>query len=160
MSIFILLVEDSPTQAALSKLDLESISPEIQVEVAGSLGQAMRRIQAIATPLPDLIILDMNLPDGSGLQICRNLKLNSNTNTIPVVVFSAEALSKNRQDAYAAGADHYISKGGTGDTTLKLVASTLLRRKLRQLPRLGESLIAKKNHQFRTTARSSQVTSD
>jgi hypothetical protein len=54
-----------------------------------------------------------------------------------------EALSTHRQAAYKAGADHYISKGSTGDTTLRLVASTLLRKKLRKLPRLGEALISR-----------------
>lgn len=144
MTIIILLVEDSPTQAAISRRDLETISPDIKVEVAGTAAAAMNRAQSVIPALPDLIILDMSLPDGNGLDVCRKLKNNPTTNPIPVVIFSVEGLSKHRQEAYAAGATHYISKGGTGDTTLKLVASTLLRRRLRQLPRLGEALIANK----------------
>lgn len=144
MSINILLVEDSPTQAAISRRDLETIAPDIKVEVASTASDARLRLRLVKRDVPDLIILDMSLPDGNGLEICRLLKSDANTSAIPVVMFSVEALSKQRQDAYAAGADHYISKGGTGDTTLKLVASTLLRRKLRQLPRLGEALIARK----------------
>ncbi len=144
MSILILLVEDSPTQAAVSRRDLESLAPDVRVEVASTAAQALKRIHPAMKPVPDLAILDMTLPDGNGLEICRRLKSNPATAAIPVVMFSVEALSAYRQEAYAAGADHYISKGGTGDTTLKLVASTLLRRKLRQLPRLGEALIARK----------------
>ncbi len=143
MSITILLVEDSPTQAAISKRDLESVAPDVSVEVAMTAAKAISRIQNTLSPALDLVILDMTLPDGTGLEVCHLLKSSSRTHNIPVVVFSVEALSKLRQEAYAAGADHYISKGGTGDTTLKLVASTLLRRKLRQLPRLGEALIAR-----------------
>jgi CheY-like chemotaxis protein len=144
MSISILLVEDSPTQAAMSKFDLETLAPDVVVEVAMTAAKALSRLQNPIASLPDLVILDMTLPDGNGLDLCRSIKVNPRTRGLPVVVFSVEAFSKHRQEAYAAGADHYISKGGTGDTTLKLVASTLLRRKLRQLPRLGEALIAKK----------------
>lgn len=144
MAITILLVEDSPTQAAVSKRDLETVAPEVTVELAMTAAKALSRMQNALSPLPDLVILDMSLPDGNGLDVCRAIKSNPRTCLVPVVVFSVEALSRLRQEAYAAGADHYISKGGTGDTTLKLVAATLLRRKLHQLPRLGEALISRK----------------
>jgi CheY-like chemotaxis protein len=144
MSIVILLVEDSPTQAAISKRDLETISPEVRVEVVGTAMAALNRAYTAKPSLPDLIILDISLPDGNGLDLCRTLKSNPATSSIPVVIFSVEGFAKQRQEAYAAGAVHYISKGGTGDTTLKLVASTLLRRRLRAVPRLGEALVAKK----------------
>ena len=144
MAITILLVEDSPTQAAVSKRDLEMVAPEVTVELAMTAAKALGRMQNALSHLPDLVILDMSLPDGNGLDVCRAIKSNPRTCLVPVVVFSVEALSRLRQEAYAAGADHYISKGGTGDTTLKLGAATLLRRKLHQLPRLGEALISRK----------------
>ncbi len=140
--IKILLVEDSPTQAAVSKHDLESIGPDVEVQVVYNATEALNTIKARGTSF-DLIVLDLTLPDGSGLDICRAVKSNSLTKSVPVVIFSMEALSTHRQAAYSAGAEHYISKGSTGDTTLRLVASTLLRKKLRKLPRLGEALIAR-----------------
>lgn|GEM_PF-1047364 len=139
MKIKILLVEDSPTQAAVSKNDLQAISTEITVEIVETAKDALRAAQS--SPSPDLIILDMHLPDGSGIEVCRRLKTFGQTRAIPLVIFSTEPLSKLRQEAYAAGADQYITKGTTGDSTLKLVASTLLREKLRRLPRLGEALV-------------------
>lgn len=141
MSIKILLVEDSPTQAALSRQELEAIGVEVSVEIAYKYADAIRQVQSRGHGY-DLFVLDMLLPDGSGLDICRMIKGNMATKQIPVVIFSMEGLAKHRQEAYAAGAEHYISKGATGSATLKLVASTLLRRKLRKLPRLGEALIA------------------
>lgn len=142
MVIKILLVEDSPTQAAFSKHELQSISSQVSVIVANTAAEGTRLINTNAVDL-DLAILDMNLPDGSGLEMCRSIKANSATKNIPVVIFSMEGLSKHRQEAYAAGADHYISKGGTGDAALRLVASTLLRNKLRRIPRVGEALVEK-----------------
>ncbi len=142
MPIKILLVEDSPTQAAISKHDLEAIGPQIEVQIVHTAAEAMIRFRRYNMAL-DLMILDLTLPDGSGLDICRAVKADGQTRAIPIVIFSMEALSTHRQSAYAAGADHYISKGATGGTTLKLVASTLLRKKLRKLPRLGEALITR-----------------
>jgi DNA-binding response OmpR family regulator len=142
MPIRILLVEDSPTQAAISKRDLESIGPDVMVDVVYTAADAMQWLFSRNSPL-DLLVLDLTLPDGSGLDICRAVKNDLLARQIPVVIFSMEALSTHRQAAYNAGADHYISKGSTGDTTLRLVASTLLRKKLRKLPRLGEALVSR-----------------
>jgi DNA-binding response OmpR family regulator len=138
--IKILLVEDSPTQAAFSKHELQAIGPQVTVEVARSATEGRRLISTLSNKL-DLVILDLILPDGTGLDMCKELKTGAATKQVPVVIFSMEGLSKHRREAYESGADHYISKGGTGDTTLRLVASTLLRNKLRKLPRLGEGLI-------------------
>ena len=140
LPIKILLVEDSPTQAAFSKHELQAIGPQVIVEIARSATEG-RRLLKLYNVKFDLVILDMILPDGSGLEMCREIKTNDLMKRVPVVIFSMEGLSKYRREAYDAGADHYISKGGTGDTALKLVASTLLRNKLRKWPRIGEALI-------------------
>jgi CheY-like chemotaxis protein len=141
MLIKILLVEDSPTQAVMSRNDLQTISPAIQTIWVSTATEAMQT--AVREPLPNIIILDMNLPDGSGLDVCRKLKTMEVTRSIPTVIFSTEPLSTYRKAAYEAGADQYITKGGTGDTTLKLLVSTLLRSQLRALPRIGEALVEK-----------------
>ena len=121
----ILLVEDSPTQAALTVSDLKQISPSITIELAGSINEA---VNASLLRKFDLMVLDVSLPDGSGLELCRDLKNNDNTKTIPVVLFSAERLSDLRRDAYAAGADYCVTKGDTGGMTLNLLVSTIFRR--------------------------------
>ncbi len=124
----ILLVEDSPTQAALTTRDLQNLSSQLKVEHVTLLHEALslalhRRF--------DLIVLDVTLPDGNGLELCRTLKANETTRRTPVVMFSAERLSDLRRDSYDAGAEYCVSKGATGDTTLNLIVSTLLRRATR-----------------------------
>ncbi len=121
----ILLVEDSPTQAALTTQELQQIHASISIERATTVREGM-----VATLLRkfDLIILDVTLPDGSGLEVCRTLKGSESTQRIPVVLFSAEKLSELRRDAYAAGADYCITKGDTGGMTLSLLVSTIFRR--------------------------------
>lgn len=124
----ILLVEDSATQAALTTQELSQINSAINIERAASVREAHK-----ATLLGkfDLIILDVTLPDGSGLEVCRALKSNESTQRIPIVLFSAERLSDLRRDAYAAGADYCITKGDTGGMTLSLLVSTIFRRAAR-----------------------------
>ncbi len=124
----ILLVEDSPTQAAMTSQELSQISNSIKIEQAATVREAN-----MATLLRrfDLIILDVSLPDGNGLEVCRALKSNETTQAVPVVLFSAEKLSDLRRDAYSAGADYCITKGDTGGMSLCLLVGTLFRRAAR-----------------------------
>lgn len=65
-------------------------------------------LQTNLSELPNLIVLDINLPDGNGIEICRQLKTNKRTSHIPVVLMSAH---RNKRDI--AGyqlADDFISK--------------------------------------------------
>lgn len=124
----ILLLEDSPTQAALTKQDISLISPDINIEHAKTVREARG---AILLRRYDLIILDITLPDGSGLDVCRSLKANELTRNVPVVLFSAEQLSDLRQASYQAGADFCVTKGDTAGMTLNLIITTVFRRRAR-----------------------------
>lgn len=57
--------------------------------------------------LPDLIILDVMLPDGNGIRICEQLKSNHNTKNIPVMLMSANAGMESMQ---RSGAEDFIAK--------------------------------------------------
>jgi len=63
---------------------------------------------AIIADKPDLIILDVMLPDGNGIEICRRLKINPETFHIPVLIMSAHAAQHAILEE--ACADHFISK--------------------------------------------------
>lgn len=64
--------------------------------------------QAILGDKPDLIILDVMLPDGNGIDICRKLKTNAQTSYIPIIIMSAHAAEKSVLEE--ACADDFISK--------------------------------------------------
>jgi DNA-binding response OmpR family regulator len=64
--------------------------------------------QALEIALPDLIILDIMLPDGDGVEICRELKSTENMQKIPIFLMSAHVNGK--QMAIEACADDFISK--------------------------------------------------
>lgn len=100
----LLLVDDDPvlmqfTTRLLQKLDAEIIE-------AGTGADALRLAQ---TEQPDLILLDVMLPDIDGLEVCRHIKANPNSVNSYVVLLSASKIASTEQAAgLAAGADGYI----------------------------------------------------
>jgi PAS domain S-box-containing protein len=67
-------------------------------------------LAAIRQTQPDLILLDMQLPDISGVELLRHLKNDDAVARIPVIVVSADATPENMQAALVAGAVHYVTK--------------------------------------------------
>ncbi|OGS54100.1 MAG: hypothetical protein A3J79_01620 [Elusimicrobia bacterium RIFOXYB2_FULL_62_6] len=60
---------------------------------------------------PDLILLDVNLPDGSGVDLCRRIKAEQKVRHIPILLLTGEAVDAGcRTDGLEAGADDYILK--------------------------------------------------
>src|SRR5688500_17578486 len=70
-------------------------------EQAVSLGRAA---------LPDLILMDLGLPRVDGWEATRQLKADRTTRSIPIIVLSAHAMTNDRDNAVAAGADEFDSK--------------------------------------------------
>lgn len=123
--IKVLLVEDSPFEAALTSIELQQ-ALEIEVEVTHSGAAALF---SLSNQIPGLIILDLNLPDQSGLEVCRLVKHDSRTRSVPVVMFSGETKSHSRAKAYEAGADFYINKSEEGLENLQHLVRTILQRR-------------------------------
>ena len=67
-------------------------------------------LAAIRKTRPDLVLLDMQLPDISGLELLRHLKQDDDLADIPVVVVSADATTLQTQNALTSGALHYVTK--------------------------------------------------
>ena len=105
MSDYVLLVEDSPTQARQIKDTLESIG--LKVQVVGDGPDALR--EAIADP-PILIVLDIQLPSMDGYQVCRRLRRAEETKDIPIIMLTDKAGARETMTGLRAGADDYIPK--------------------------------------------------
>jgi CheY-like chemotaxis protein len=67
-------------------------------------------LSAIRQNRPDLVLLDMQLPDISGLELLRHLKTDDDLADIPVIVVSADATTARIQEALTLGAAHYVTK--------------------------------------------------
>ena len=106
MSAHILVVEDSQTQATQIKMVLENAG-DLIVTVANSGLDGLRLAQ---DTLPDLIVLDIVLPDMDGFQVCRRLKRDPATMSIPVIMLTEKSSANATVSGLQAGADDYIPK--------------------------------------------------
>ena len=102
----VLYIEDNQVNALLIEQWFLSIGAiELKVVETGTAGLASARLSA-----PDLVLLDMNLPDLLGIDVLRELKGAEATASIPVVVLSAVALAEGKAEAVEAGAAAYWTK--------------------------------------------------
>jgi CheY-like chemotaxis protein len=101
----ILLVEDHEMNRRMLSRRLHSRGYEVIFAVDG-----MEAITTARTQQPDLILMDMNLPEIDGWEATRALKADHATRSIPVIALTAHAMVSDRQKALAAGCDDYESK--------------------------------------------------
>ncbi len=109
----ILIVEDSPVQAlALLKL-LEQEGLYVLNAANGRSGVSMAEEY-----LPDAILLDIEMPEMNGLEVCQRLKKNPRTSGIPIVMLTAHAEPTTVMRGMDLGAIDYIPKDAFSDTVL------------------------------------------
>lgn len=116
----ILVVDDNPGNLRLFTLLLAS--PRYEVRTAPS---AERALDMLGSFHPDLILLDLQLPDIDGLELTRRLKANPALSGIPVVAVTAYAMKGDEERARAAGANGYVSKPVDKKAFRQLVADFL-----------------------------------
>ncbi|HUF48037.1 MAG TPA: response regulator transcription factor [Vicinamibacterales bacterium] len=102
----ILVVEDEADIAGLIKHALER-SGDATVEVVESGDAAL---ESVASRPPDLMILDLNLPVMSGLDVCRLVRARPKTATLPIIMLTARLSEADRVAGLDLGADDYITK--------------------------------------------------
>lgn len=101
----ILLVEDNEMNRDMLARRLTSRGHVVITAVDGQSA-----LDASAKSRPDLIIMDLRLPDISGLEVARRLKSQSRTQGIPILALTAHAMESDRAQALAAGCDDYDVK--------------------------------------------------
>ena len=105
MSKKILIVDDEPNMLRLGEYALKQEGYEILTAENGAT--ALKRIQ---TEHPDLAILDVMLPDVSGIEVCRQLRANPKTANLPIIMLSARGRVQDKISGLKAGADEYLTK--------------------------------------------------
>jgi CheY-like chemotaxis protein len=104
-SPLILVVDDNDAGLLLacSVLQMDGF----RVDSAGSAQEVLQHLNA---RLPDLILMDIQLPGQDGLSLTRQLKASHTTAAIPIVALTAHAMAGDQEQALAAGCSGYISK--------------------------------------------------
>jgi two-component system, cell cycle response regulator DivK len=116
----VLVVDDHELNRKLLRHVLEYEGHE--VVVADSLAAAERAFEQLK---PALIVLDVQLPDGDGLDLARRVKAMPQTESCAIVACTADAMERDRDRALAAGCDAYVSKPIDTREFAALVASML-----------------------------------
>jgi two-component system, OmpR family, alkaline phosphatase synthesis response regulator PhoP len=102
----VLIVEDEQDIAGLIKHTLER-GGETEAYIVGSGDAALK---AVTERVPDLIILDLNLPVVGGLEVCRILRSRADVPHVPIIMLTARTSEDDRVSGLEQGADDYVTK--------------------------------------------------
>ena len=122
MPLRIAVVEDNKTNIKLLRCQLEMEGYEVHIEETGNAG-----IKMIKSKKPDLIILDIGLPDINGFNLCKFLRKDKVTKDYPIIMLTAKNEDRDKIEGLSLGADDYITKPYNSDE-LKLRIKNLLSR--------------------------------
>lgn len=123
----ILIVDDSADNLRVLSATLRQQGYQIRCAKSGSM--ALLGVQAFP---PDLILLDILMPEMDGYEVCHRLKANPQTCDIPVIFLSALDETNDKVKAFQAGGADYITKPFQGEEVLARVEHQLTIRRLRQ----------------------------
>jgi two-component system, OmpR family, KDP operon response regulator KdpE len=99
---FILVVDDEPRIVRTLTINLRAREYDVE-----SAGDGRSALQIMAERTPDVIVLDLGLPDMDGVDVLRRVR---ETSMVPVIVLSARQESDDKVEALDAGADDYVTK--------------------------------------------------
>jgi two-component system cell cycle response regulator DivK len=105
MNQLILIIEDQEDNRRIMRDLLTSAGYKVIEAVTGEAG-----VMSAETHCPDLILMDIQLPDFDGYEATRRIKANPALSAIPVIAVTSYALSGDDVKAYEAGCDAYVSK--------------------------------------------------
>jgi two-component system phosphate regulon response regulator PhoB len=129
MSASILVVEDEPAIQELISVGLRRNGHEVR-----RAASAEEAYGAVAAALPDVILLDWMLPDASGPTLARQLRSETRTREVPIIMLTARAGDDDKVAGLEAGADDYVTKPFS-PRELEARIQAVLRRRAPQLSR-------------------------
>lgn len=119
----ILIVEDDEDILELIKYNLTKDGYKISFEMSGE-----GALSFLSAKTPDLILLDIMLPEIDGLEVCRTIKADSNLKVIPIIMLTAKGEEADIVSGLEMGADDYITKPFSPKVLIARI-KTVLRRK-------------------------------
>ena len=101
----ILIVDDETDLASLVEFNLQQAGLETSVAANGQQALALAKQK-----VPDVVLLDLMLPDISGKEVCRRLRADAATKNVPIVMLTARGEEADRIEGFEVGADDYVTK--------------------------------------------------
>jgi two-component system, cell cycle response regulator DivK len=118
----ILVADDKASSRELVRTILENFGYEVREAEDG-----IKALEAVRNNLPDLVLLDLQMPGLTGHEVLARLRADERFATLPVIALTASAMSGDREKALAAGFTSYLAKPVTL-STLRAEISRLLPR--------------------------------
>ncbi|NJP09924.1 MAG: EAL domain-containing protein [Leptolyngbyaceae cyanobacterium RU_5_1] len=126
-AVDVLVVDDTPENIRLLSIMLSKKGYHVRKAINGKMG-----LTAVQAHLPDLILLDITMPDIDGYEVCQRLKANPKTSDVPVIFLSALGDSLDKVKAFNVGGADYITKPFQIEEILARVNHQLALRKAEQ----------------------------
>ncbi|MBI4376264.1 MAG: response regulator [Elusimicrobia bacterium] len=121
----VLLVEDDPADVELTRMSLEQGKVKLRLDVVEDGVKAMdylnQRGVYADTPLPDLVLLDLNLPRKDGRQVIEEIRASARLRCLPIVVLTTSSADADILRSYSLGANCYITKPAGFEDLVKIV---------------------------------------
>ncbi|OLP18038.1 hybrid sensor histidine kinase/response regulator [Leptolyngbya sp. 'hensonii'] len=159
----VLIVDDTPNNLHLLSSMLEELGYEVRCASSGAMA-----LMAVSTEYPDLILLDISMPDMNGYEVCQHLKENQATQEIPVIFLSALSETIDKVKAFQLGGVDYITKPFQIEEVLARIENQLALRRMqiklqqaeaealraleqeKELNRLKSEFVSMVSHDFRS----------
>ena len=135
----VLVIDDTPENLSLMR---DLLDPHYVVKVAPS---GERGLEIAAATKPDLILLDVMMPDMDGYEVCRRLKATPDCVDIPVIFVTAMTETENEEEGLALGAVDYLTKPISPPIVLARVRSQLALKAAADMLRAKNTLLATSN---------------
>lgn len=116
----ILIIDDSPCVVSTLKGILQKENFDVSIAYVGKVG-----LEKIKTERPDLVVLDILLPDMDGYQVCEKIKQDFQTKDIPIVMLTGKDMGEDFDEAMSKKADWYIVKPYNPPHLLKVLKKLL-----------------------------------
>ena len=123
-SMRLMLVDDNRD---LLEFLREALSSEFKEIISADSGNKAMKIIS-SGKLPDIIVSDVNMPDGDGYQLCKEIKNNEKYNHIPVVLLASKGAEQHQSASYKIGADGFLPKPFEMETLTELLRGLLRKR--------------------------------
>ena len=122
MSKKIAVIEDNKTNIKLIRYQLEMEGFDVHIEETGNAGLKMIKNQK-----PDMVILDIGLPDMDGFELCKTLRNDKITKDYPIIMLTAKGEDRDKIEGLKLGADDYITKPYNADELILRIKNLLTR---------------------------------
>lgn len=129
MSASVLIADDDPNIVRALRFLMDREGHAVRTATDGE-----KALAAIEEMPPDLVLLDLMMPKGSGYEVCRALRANPSYDKVSIIMLTAKGREDDQRLGMSLGADAYITKPFAIEDVVRCVTDVLARRQARPAP--------------------------